>query len=307
MPKATLHKATCSDRGVSMGATPSGASRHLRRLARHGAGRPVDESGRRGACATSRPRCAANEGRPGLLVPRARACPRRRSSGRGVRGAAARSSRSTSRTRATSRRGPRAGTRPSALEDQDVDGVRAEVLYGTLGHAPVPDDRRASCSGSSSASTTTGSPSSARTTPTRLHGLGLDLAVGRRRRRARARALRRARPQGRHDLGLPAAPTRPTTRPTTTGCGPRRRTSSCRCRCTSSPAWARRAASTSPRPRCATRSWSTRSSASMSQLVQGGVLERFPRLQIVGRRVRHRVARRTGCSAWTTAPRSSAR
>ena len=121
-------------------------------------------------------------------------------------------------------------------------------------HAPLPHDRRASCSRSSSASTTTGSPSSARTRPQRLHGLGLislwDVDAG-------VRELERCAELGHKGAMIWGYPPRRRAvllarlRP---ACGRPRRTSSSRCRCTSSPAWATRAGSTSPPPRCATRS-----------------------------------------------------
>ena len=152
-------------------------------------------------CATSRRRSRRTT-TARLLVPRAGPATVHRVRGVG-RGPERRRAEGPPRERrATSRPGRRDGTRPSASRTRTSTASSRGALRHA-GHAAVPDDRRRAAAG---------------VLPRlqRLAGRVLcvradapsrprpDLAVGRRRRRARARALRRARAQGRHDLGLPA-------------------------------------------------------------------------------------------------------
>ena len=183
------------------GATRAG--RHLRRLARHGAGRPLDQPGRpeparpraRGPAQRRTPR-ATRSTRPGSPPSTVSG-----SWGAGRSGAELKEHLETAGYESARPSGwdPAARSRGS--------GHRRRARRGAVRHArhaPVPDDRRRAAAG----------------VLPRLQRLARRvlrvrarpaartrsrLVVGRRRGGARARTLRGARPQGRHDLGLPAA------------------------------------------------------------------------------------------------------
>ena len=101
-------------------------------------------------------------------------------------------------------RAPAAGTRPSGMKDNELDGVEADVLYTTLGFRifwlkdaglqedcfRVYNDWLAEF---------------CRYAPEAHGGSGADLALRPEGRRARARTLRQDGPQGRDDLVLAAA------------------------------------------------------------------------------------------------------